>query len=90
MRNIIAATVAASVLFLTAVDTTWALPAVAPGAGATSDAQSDLQDSRVFCYNRYSGRFLHWGSCGYRRVWYRPRIYCRNVYTGRFLHWGHC
>jgi hypothetical protein len=50
------------------------------------DAVSRVEDTRVFCYNRYSGRFLHWGSCGGSR----PRIYCRNRYTGRFLHWGSC
>lgn len=50
-----------------------------------------VEQARLFCYNRYSGRFLHWGSCGRRHVYYRhPRVYCYNRYTGRFLHWGHC
>ncbi len=79
----------------------------APASGApiiqSLDAGSLIQEARVFCYNRYTGRFLHWGSCGgrhyyYRRHYhyYRPhyhrhyRVYCYNRRTGRFLHWGHC
>ena len=45
------------------------------------------QKARVFCYNRRTGRFLHWGSCQRRT---RPRVYCYNRRTGRFLHWGSC
>lgn len=33
-----------------------------------------LQDVRIFCYNRYTGRFLHWGPC------YRRRVYRRYYY----------
>lgn len=51
------------------------------------DAYSSVDQSRVFCYNRSSGRFLHWGYCGVR---HHPRVYCQNRYTGRFLHWGSC
>ena len=52
-----------------------------------------VHESRVFCYNRYSGRFLHWGSCRRYRVVrrsVRPRVFCYNRRTGRFLHWGSC
>ena len=60
-----------------------------PLVGAT-DSSPLIQDARVYCYNRYTGRFLHWGSCS-RPVYRRPgRVYCYNRYTGRFLHWGHC
>ena len=60
------------------------------GAGATDNPM--LQDVRTFCYNRYTGRFMHWGPCRRARpVYYsRPRVYCRNRYTGRFLYWGAC
>jgi hypothetical protein len=60
---------------------------------ADSSSQDMVQEARVFCYNRYTGRFLHWGSCAPRRVVRRrsvPRVYCYNRRTGRFLHWGHC
>ncbi len=64
------------------------------GAGALSNDTSEslVQDARVFCYNTYSGRFLHWGGCGYRVVYrpYRPRVYCRSNFSGQFLHWGRC
>ena len=65
-----------------------------PLMGADSLAQETtpelVQEARIFCYNTYSGRFLHWGSCGGYRVSYRPRVYCRNRYSGQFLHWGRC
>jgi hypothetical protein len=50
-------------------------------------------DARLYCYNRYSGAFLHWGPCGgYHPInYYHPgRTYCYNRYTGNFLHWGAC
>lgn len=72
-----------------------AAPAAGGGAGLGSQLNENplLQDVRVYCYNRYTGRFLHWGYCGSRRpVYYRRpgRTYCYNRYSGRFLHWGSC
>lgn len=51
-----------------------------------------VEQARTFCYNRSTGRFLHWGPCrrSVRPVYSRPRVYCRNRYTGRFLYWGAC
>ena len=69
-------------------------PSVSTAAPANGSAILDLmrenslaQKVRVFCYNRRTGRFLHWGSCQRRT---RPRVYCYNRRTGRFLHWGSC
>ncbi len=53
------------------------------GGAAEVDLTTDV---RTFCYNRYTGRFKHWGPC--RRS--APRVYCYNRYTGRFKHWGAC
>ena len=55
-------------------------------------AASPVEQARIFCANRFTGRFLHWGSCGPRFVYYRPRprVYCRNRFTGGFIHWGFC
>lgn len=52
---------------------------------------TERSDARVFCYNRHTGRFLHWGYC-HRYHYYRrhPRVFCYNRHNGRFLHWGHC
>ncbi|MBE7201349.1 MAG: hypothetical protein INR70_26595 [Parafilimonas terrae] len=57
-----------------------------------NQSASPIEKTRLFCYNRYTGRFLHWGSCGggYRRHYSRPRVYCRTRYGHRFLHWGAC
>ncbi|ACL57452.1 hypothetical protein [Methylobacterium nodulans] len=65
----------------------WSAPV--QGAAILGSLQENplVQDARVFCYNRRTGRFLHWGYC--RRV-SRPRVYCMNRRTGRFLHWGSC
>ncbi|TDR94651.1 hypothetical protein [Enterovirga rhinocerotis] len=61
-----------------------------PGAGAGDNPL--VEKARTFCYDRHTGRFLHWGSCRRARPVYssRPRVYCRNRYTGQFLHWGSC
>jgi hypothetical protein len=45
-----------------------------------------LEKTRLYCYNRYTGRFLHWGPC-YRRHYYRPRYYYRPHYYRR--HYWH-
>jgi hypothetical protein len=86
MRKIII--LAATVAGLGILSTSQSMGAPASG-GAILDAlksTSPIQDARVFCYNRHSGRFLHWGHCR-RSV---PRVYCRNRYTKRFLYWGAC
>ena len=70
-----------------------ARPLVGAGELAKTDSPSLVQDARIFCYNTRNGRFLHWGSCGGRRIVFRPtvpRVYCRMRYSGRFLHWGRC
>jgi hypothetical protein len=50
------------------------------------DASSPVAKTRLFCFDKYSGRFLYWGPC---HASY-PRVYCRNRYTGQFLYWGSC
>jgi hypothetical protein len=86
MRKIII--LAATVAGLGILGTSQSMGAPASG-GTILDAlkgMSPIQDARVFCYNRRSGRFLHWGHCQ-RSV---PRVYCRNRYTKQFLYWGAC
>jgi hypothetical protein len=56
---------------------------VAVGIGLVSFSASSY--AREFCYNKYTGRFQHWGACEHH-----PRVYCYSRYTGRFLHWGAC
>ena len=64
-----------------------ALPFNGASLSPQQNVSSRLQDVRMFCYNRWNGRFLHWGSCASA---YHPRIYCRSNYNGQFLHWGSC
>lgn len=87
-------------LALTAVAGLGVLGASASVAAPTVDAQalkeavhaaSPVQEARLFCYNRMTGRFLHWGRCApVRRRIRVPRVYCKNRFTGRFLYWGAC
>jgi hypothetical protein len=65
----------------------FALPMAGMAIDPSLKTELPIQDARIFCYNRYSGRFLHWGSCA---PVFHPRVYCRNRYSGRFLHWGSC
>jgi hypothetical protein len=40
----------------------------APASGAiiakALKTTAPVQDVRLYCYNRYTGQFLHWGPCG--------------------------
>ena len=61
---------------------------VAAASLAHQTAAPDLTEkARLYCYNRYSGRFLHWGACGYRRHYYYHRYYWRPHYYHR--HYWH-
>lgn len=92
LKKFLNAAVAASMMCVFAVSEVEALPMVNAGSPEVAEANPLVQEARVYCYNRYTGRFLHWGSCGGRRIVRRRpgRVYCYNRYTGRFLHWGHC
>ena len=53
-----------------------------------------LENVRLFCVNRYTGRFLYWGRCGgyhhyYRRHYYHPyyRHYWRPRYHRHYRHY---
>jgi hypothetical protein len=36
-------------------------------------------NARVFCYNKYTGQFAHWGRCRVVCTYYGPGGYCRKV-----------
>jgi hypothetical protein len=58
-----------------------------PTAGDVfSGATEKLTEARVFCYNRYTGRFLHWGPCG---GYYRPHYYYHRYYWRPHYHYYH-
>ena len=64
----------------------FAVPSL-PETGQTVTEPSPVEKARLFCYNRYTGRFKYWGACRSSSL---PRVYCRSNYSGRFLHWGSC
>lgn len=86
MRKLVLALLAAGGIASFNVPAAMAMPTSGNQFAATLDKPTQV---RLFCYNHYTGRFLHWGPCGgyYRRP---GRVYCYNRYTGRFLHWGSC
>jgi hypothetical protein len=57
-----------------------AAPVAASRLAGQASAPPLTEMARLYCYNRYSGQFLHWGACGgyYRpHYYYRPRYYHR-------------
>ena len=94
MRGFLSLVAAAGTIGGVMMSSATAAPTAAGGLGSAAHDNSLVEPVRVYCYNRYNGRFLHWGRCGgYRRpvAYRRPgRTYCFNRYTGRFLHWGRC
>ena len=92
MRKFLSLIAAVGLMSVSTVSNTMAMP-MDPGSILSSARDmAPTQEARLFCYNRYTGRFLHWGSCGGGYYGYRnrPRVYCRNRYSGRFIHWGAC
>jgi hypothetical protein len=64
-----------------------AAPVAASALANQTAAPALIEEARLYCYDRYSGRFLHWGACGYRRhyvyrrhYYYRPHYYRRHYY----------
>jgi hypothetical protein len=82
----------AGAMLIIGASASWAGPISAAPLLDLQKSASPIEQTRLFCYNRYTGRFLHWGSCGggYRPRYSRPRIFCRTTYGHRFLHWGAC
>jgi hypothetical protein len=78
MRKIFMALLFAAGLSIVTPVTASATPTMGASVGNAFKSGSLVQEARVYCYNRYTGRFLHWGSCGgYRRHYhyYRRHYY---------------
>jgi hypothetical protein len=64
-----------------------AAPVAASSLAAQVAAPSLTEKTRLYCYNRYTGQFLHWGPCGgYRRHYYRPYYYHPHYYHPHYYH----
>jgi hypothetical protein len=62
-------------------------PISASSLAAQVAATSPIEKIRVYCYNRYTGQFLHWGACGgYRRHYYRRPYYYRPYRRHYYYH----
>ena len=86
MRKNLIAWAAAGGIGIFAISSGLAAPIDGGAILRSLEATSPVQDARLFCANKYTGRFLYWGYC--RPV--VPRVYCMNRYTHRFLYWGVC
>ncbi len=94
MRKFLLALITVATVYSMGIES--AMAGVMSGAAASSisGTGTSIHQARLFCANRYTGRFLYWGRCRTRRVYHHyyhhPRVYCRSRYTHRFLHWGYC
>jgi hypothetical protein len=62
-------------------------PIAASSLAAQVAATSPIEKTRLYCFNRYTGQFLHWGACGgYRPRYYRRPYYYRRVYRPRYFY----
>jgi hypothetical protein len=91
-RKLLVTVAAAAGISLSFSSTLTAAPASPGGILELLKSDSLVQDVRIGCFNRRTGRLIHWGYCGRRRIVRRgpPRVYCRNRRTGAFIHWGFC
>ncbi len=85
-KGLMAWVVAAVFGLVSASSDSFAAPIDGAGILHALQAASPVQKARIFCFDKYSGRFLHWGVC-HPTV---PRVFCKNRYTGQFLYWGAC
>ena len=83
MRNLL---LSAAVMASLVPSGAYAVPGL-PEMGQTATEASPVEKTRLFCYNRFTGRFKYWGACRSASL---PRVYCKSNLSGRFLHWGAC
>jgi len=58
---------------------------------ASTIGLASVAEARTYCYETYTGKFLHWGSCYRHHVVRTPgRTYCYRKSDGTFLNWGAC
>ena len=100
MRKLFLVLVAVATVYAMGIE--GAMAGMAGGAAASGfqGIGTSIHKVRLYCANRYTGRFLYWGRCRPRRIYYHHyyhhryrhhyRVYCRDRYTHRFLHWGYC
>lgn len=76
MKRVTSVIGATSVILGFAISEGNAMPAAPSAVSAPAPI---VEQARLYCYNRYSGRFLHWGPCGggYYRPYYRRNYYRR-------------
>ncbi len=98
MKKALLALVALATIYAMGIEGAMAGMTAGASASGFQGLDSGLHKARLYCANRYTGRFLYWGRCGHRHIYYHHyyrrhyhyRVYCRTRYTHRFLHWGHC
>jgi hypothetical protein len=80
MRKLFLALIAAGGIATFNAPAAMAMPTVGDVFSGATD--KPIEDVRLYCYDRYSGRFLHWGPCyrdrwryGYHRHYYYHRRY---------------
>jgi hypothetical protein len=91
MRKLFLALLAAGGIATFTTPAAMAMPTVGDVFSGATDKPTEV---RLYCYNRYSGAFLHWGPCardrwryGYRPYWHRHYYY--RPYWRRHYYYRH-
>ncbi len=68
MRKFLIALCSAGALLGLGAAAASAAPVTGTAVNKALKADSMVQQARLYCYNRYTGEFLHWGPCAHD-VW---------------------
>ena len=84
MRKLLIALAAAGGLGLFSLSESVAAPAAGGAIQSLIHNEPLVEQARLYCANRYTGRFLYWGRCGGYR--YYPR-YRRHYHRHYYRHY---
>ena len=79
MKLLALGSLAITAVTLVGTDPSRAVPANGSLIAAGLAGISNVEQVRVFCYNRRTGAFNHWGHCRVVCTDYGPGGYCRKV-----------
>ena len=79
MRKMLLALLGAATLALFGANQSLAAPASGSSIAAGLNDIRNFENVRVFCYNKNTGAFSHWGACRVVCTYYGPGGTCRKV-----------
>jgi hypothetical protein len=79
MKKILLALLGVTTLALFGASQSLAAPASGSSIAAGLNDIRNFENVRVFCYNKNTGAFAHWGACRVACTYYGPGGTCRKV-----------